>query len=98
MASYQDIDTRLKAVERKLEMTMELSRVPVVTSALNPQPQMVSLRDIYYAMQQINLTVDGEVINGDGSGIDSASNGTDASGTAGAESVGGDGAEVPNAG
>lgn len=52
MASYQDIETRLAAVERKLDYVMNnftLSRV----NPLTRQPEVKTMLDIYHEAQQV---------------------------------------------
>jgi hypothetical protein len=60
MASYQDIDTRLRTVEAKINFAMNAVKVAQASPIVGGPPHVVSLLDIYLESLRANLTLDVE--------------------------------------
>ena len=58
MASYQEIDTRLKTVEDKIEFVMQAIKVGQAPTIVGAPPRIMSLLDLYTESRKAGLVID----------------------------------------
>ena len=58
MPSYQDIESRLRSVEEKIEFVMQMIKFPQRVGLIDPKTVIISLRDMYYATKAAGLAPD----------------------------------------
>lgn len=58
MASYQAIDTDLRAVEDKVDFIMNLIKIATPSPLVGAPPRVVSLLDMYTESRRAGLTID----------------------------------------
>ena len=57
MSSYQDLDTRLHALEDKLDFVMTAIRLGKPSPILGMPPLVVSMKDLYTESRRAGLTI-----------------------------------------
>ena len=58
MASYQEIDSAVKQLDRKLNFVMNAIRVAQQSAIVGAPPRVLSLLDLYQESQTAGLTID----------------------------------------